>query len=182
MKSVDRLPLAVTATVVLSLAVAGCSGGRSSGSASTPSTVRHAAVARTVPTLPVDRDPRRIALGRVFLTVPDGFHVESQETVPSGGGITARSLLIRASKSAVGGARCQVADLTFPPAAFPVDTRPRSLVRIVPVDGSPAFDMERVEGSDTDLGLTIATGESFSVDCDDVSQARFVASHVHLAR
>jgi hypothetical protein len=110
-----------------------------------------------------------------------GFHVESTETLPYGNGATGQSILIRAQDSAVGAARCQVAFLAAK-APFAPDNRPSAVVRIEPVDGSPSFDMKRVLGSDTDLGTTIGDRESFTVDCDEVSQAQFVASYVAIAK
>jgi hypothetical protein len=126
----------------------------------------------------------RVAVGGIVLTLPNGFTIESQDDLDYANGAKGRTVLIGSDQRAVGlvAARCQVAFLEFPAGAFPPDDRPRSTIHIQPVDGSPAFDMVRVEGSDTDLGGTIGETQSFIVDCDDPPTAQLVAAHITLPK
>jgi len=128
--------------------------------------------------------PPAVAVGPVVLSLPAGFTVEQQEPLDYGRGVTGRSALIRARSNPVaeGGARCQVAWTEFPVGAFPPDARPRTRIRIEPVDGSAPFDMSRVNGSDTDLAGTIGETQSFIVDCDDVRTAEFIAARLRISR
>lgn len=125
-----------------------------------------------------------VAVGRIVLTLPEGFTIEGQpEDVEYGGGVTGRSVLIRMEPTPTAeGARCQVAWLTGPVNAFPPDTRPHSVIRIEPLDGSAAFSMNRTEGSDNDLSAMIADTQSLIVDCDDLSDARLVATHITIPK
>jgi hypothetical protein len=123
-------------------------------------------------------------IGKVFVNVPDDAVVEDQHVQDAPGGVRWHVVSIRLARvvpDARAGPLCQVWSGDVPAGTYPPETRPTSVVRITPVDGSPPFDMKRIEGVDTDLSGAVGS-TTFNVDCDDLPTAESVATHLILPK